>query len=84
MAAPGWWPALDELWRRESGWRHDAVNRRSGACGIPQFLPCAGPNGRPRHLKRPELQILDGLAYIDRRYGSARAALAHFHRRGWY
>lgn len=78
------WPALYALWTAESRWNPDAVNRSSGACGIPQFLPCKGPNGKPRHKKRPAFQIADGLAHIERRYGSPSRAWAHFKRKGWY
>src|SRR5690606_34927340 len=39
----GWsgdeWLCLDNLWSRESGWRHTAENKSSGAYGIPQALP---------------------------------------------
>ena len=39
----GWgddqWFALEQLWTRESGWNHLAVNPSSGATGIPQSLP---------------------------------------------
>ena len=31
---------LDRLWFAESNWNHRAVNKRSGACGIPQSYPC--------------------------------------------
>lgn len=82
-AERGWtgseWAALYALWMRESGWNPAAVNRSSGACGIPQFHPCNG-----RHRKRAEFQIRDGLAYIARRYDAPSRAWQHFRARGWY
>ena len=32
---------LINLWNRESGWNANAYNKSSGACGIPQALPCS-------------------------------------------
>lgn len=84
MAAErGWtghnWEALDALWNRESGWNPNARNRSSGACGIPQALPCS---------KIPDRsvagQIRWGLDYIQGRYGSPAAAWGHSQRVGWY
>lgn len=82
-AARGWtganWNALYVIWMRESGWNPRAVNRSSGACGIPQALPCS---------KIPDKsmagQIKWGLDYIARRYGSPSAALQHWQQHHWY
>lgn len=77
---------LEELWRRESGWRWNAVNRSgSGAYGIPQALPgskmrSAGSDWRTN----PITQTRWGLGYVSGRYGSACAAWAHFKAQGWY
>lgn len=84
MAAErGWvgkqWEALDILWgKRESGWNPKARNK-SGACGIPQALPCS-------KIKDKSItgQITWGLDYIADRYGSPARALAHSYARGWY
>lgn len=80
-AARGWtgseWSALYALWSHESGWDPYAKNPSSGACGIPQFLPC-------RDWGDPQAQILDGLAYISGRYGTPGAALSHWSSYGWY
>lgn len=84
MAAQrGWtganWNALYVLWMRESGWNPRALNRRSGACGIPQALPCS---------KIPDKsvagQIKWGLDYIQRRYGSPLGAMQHWQQKHWY
>ncbi len=79
------WPCLRELWRRESNWRWNADNPTSSAYGIPQALPgskmrAAGADWRTN----PRTQIRWGLRYIDARYGTACAALAHHDRKGWY
>lgn len=87
---PEQWICLDELWQRESSWQtrrnpHLAVNRSSGAYGIPQALPAekmesAGSDWR----YNPITQIKWGLNYIKQRYGSACKALEHHDRKGWY
>lgn len=84
MAAQrGWtganWEALYVLWMRESGWNPRALNRSSGACGIPQALPCS---------KIPDQSIVGqikwGLDYIQRRYGSPSGAMQHWQQKHWY
>jgi hypothetical protein len=79
------WPALDNLWRRESGWNHLAENPSSGAYGIPQSLPAnkmsvVGDDWRTN----PETQIRWGLAYIRARYGTPDRAWQHFLEKNWY
>lgn len=76
---------LVKLWNRESNWRVNAFNASSGAYGIPQALPgkkmaVAGPDW----MTNPETQINWGLGYIEGRYGSPCAALAHSDRLNWY
>jgi hypothetical protein len=82
----GWtgseWTALQELWTRESGWDHNAVNPDSGAYGIPQILPSA--HGYPVPTDDPAAQIAWGLQYIMERYGSPSAALAFHDANNWY
>jgi len=62
----GWrgreWECLKSLWTNESRFDHFAQNPASSAFGIAQLL---GERSR-----EPALQILRGLRYIDRRYGS--------------
>lgn len=71
------WPALFQLWSNESGWRDTAINYRSGACGIPQFI-----NGciLGDHVS----QIDRGLVYIAQRYGNPTNALAFWNAHHWY
>lgn len=85
----GWsedqFPALEELWTRESGWDYKAENSSSGAYGIPQALPAskmatAGSDWRTN----PTTQIKWGLGYIKGRYGSPNAAWRFWQSRHWY
>lgn len=76
---------LVKLWNRESSWNLNAVNKRSGACGIPQSLPCskmksAGADYRTNY----KTQIRWGLNYIKARYGSPANAWGHSQQKGWY
>lgn len=78
-------PPLDALWTHESGWNHLARNASSGACGIPQALPCnkmasAGSD----YETNPATQIRWGLGYIKDRYGDPASAYAFFQANGWY
>ncbi|GLW11839.1 hypothetical protein Misp01_69670 [Microtetraspora sp. NBRC 13810] len=76
---------LDSLWTRESNWNHKAVNRSSGAYGIPQALPAtkmAGAGGDWRW--NPTTQIRWGLTYIKSRYGTPCGAWGHFQAHNWY
>ena len=77
--------ALVMLWNRESSWNPNAINKKSGACGIPQSLPCskmksAGADYRTNY----KTQIRWGLNYIKARYGSPANAWGHSQRKGWY
>ena len=73
------WPALQALWTRESNWNPNARNRSSGACGIPQALPCS---------KIPDMstegQIRWGLSYIQQRYGNPTNAYSFWRSHNWY
>lgn len=75
----GWtgaeWNALVELWHKESGWNPSAVNKSSGACGLPQALPCS----KIPEPKSVVSQIDWGLKYIASRYGSPSKALNFWH-----
>lgn len=76
---------LHALWAKESGWNHFALNRSSGAYGIPQSLPgekmaSAGADW----ATNPATQIKWGLGYIEARYGTPCAAWGHSQRKNWY
>jgi hypothetical protein len=79
------WPALNSLWTKESGWNTHALNKSSGAYGIPQSLPAskmasAGSDWR----NNPATQIKWGLGYIASVYGSPSKAWSHSIRTNWY
>jgi hypothetical protein len=73
------WRALKVLWSEESGWQWWARNP-SGACNIPQALPCS----KIRDPNSPISGIRWGVGYVDERYGTPVAAYAHFLAYGWY
>lgn len=87
----GWggpdWAALHNLWMGESGWNPGALNKSSGAYGIPQALPAskmasAGADWRTNY----ETQIKWGLGYIKSVYGSPSNAYSRWLNRSphWY
>ena len=85
----GWeyeqYSCLVKLWERESNWRWNALNKSSGAYGIPQSWPAnkmasAGADWQTN----PETQIRWGIRYINGRYKSPCAALAHSDEHNWY
>jgi hypothetical protein len=89
VTAKGWeydqFSCLVKLWERESNWRWNALNKSSGAYGIPQSLPgtkmaSAGADWRTN----PETQIKWGIGYISGRYGNPCGALAHSNEHNWY
>lgn len=75
--------ALVKLWAKESNWNPNAKNKKSGACNIPQAMPCSkiakkyGDNSWQSGIKW-------GLEYIKSRYGSPSKAWQHFQNKGWY
>ncbi|GLW97642.1 lytic transglycosylase domain-containing protein [Microtetraspora sp. NBRC 16547] len=88
-AARGWgdseWGCLERLWDRESHWNERAMNRYSGAYGIPQSLPgskmaSAGADWQTNAAT----QITWGLGYIAGRYKTPCGAWGHSQATGWY
>ncbi|GAA3910937.1 phospholipase [Microbacterium invictum] len=76
---------LERLWTRESGWDYQAYNASSGATGIPQSLPgskmaTAGADWQTS----ARTQIVWGLDYISRAYGTPCAAWGHSQATNWY
>ena len=86
MLAHGWaggqWPSLNALWTGESNWDANAVNKSSGAAGIPQALG----HGHVFNLGDPRAQIAWGLDYIAGRYGTPSRAYSAWQARSphWY
>ena len=84
-AGEGEFQCLVDLWTRESRWNHRALNKSSGAYGIPQSLPgkkmaSAGADWETN----PETQIDWGLGYIEQRYKTPCRAWKHSEDNGWY
>lgn len=89
LAEYGWgddqWEALEQLWTKESGWNHLAVNPYSGATGIPQALPGDKMASHGADWKtNPKTQIHWGCWYIELRYQDPKGAWAHFLAENWY
>lgn len=76
----GWKPnqmtCLDQLWTKESNWRHKADNPNSTAYGIAQILG--------EDEKHPADQIANGLRYIEHRYGTPCEAWKFWRSHYWY
>ena len=74
-----WW-ALDKLIVKESSWNPWDVNSSSGACGLPQALPCSKiPNWRS--IKS---QLVWMMKYIKGRYKNPTNALYFHYSHNWY
>ena len=67
---------LDLLWTHESHWNYKAHNKSSTASGIPQILGMKETD--------PAKQIVIGIKYIQGRYVTPCAALAHWLKVGSY
>ena len=85
----GWseqdYQALVLLWYRESSWNPNARNKKSGACGIPQSLPCRKMASEGSdYLTNYRTQVRWGLKYIANRYGNPSNAWKHSQKTGWY
>lgn len=68
--------ASRQLIINESGCRPDAVNPSSGACGIPQALPCSK---MPCTLQDPVCQLKWMNQYVKDRYSTWEGALSFWH-----
>jgi hypothetical protein len=89
LGSRGWgddqFSCLVSLWHKESGWNAQAMNRSSGAYGIPQALPgskmaSAGADWQTNAAT----QISWGFGYIAGRYGTPCSAWSHSQSVGWY
>lgn len=84
----GWseqdYQALVSLWYRESSWNPNAVNKKSGACGLGQAYPCSKATKGTDYRSNWRTQVRWGLNYIKNRYGTPRDAWKHSQETGWY
>lgn len=89
IASRGWgedqYSCLVSLWQKESGWNVAAMNKSSGAYGIPQSLPGSKMSSAGSDwATNAGTQIEWGLGYITDRYGSPCGAWAKSQNSGWY
>ena len=73
-------PYVEFLVQKESGWNPNARNKSSGACGLPQALPCSklGPN-----WNNPVVALSWMNGYVGR-YGGWAGAYAFWQAHHWY
>ncbi len=76
--------AMNTLMGKESGLNPYAVNKSSGACGIPQAYPCSKLLNVIGSLDNVDGQIQWLLNYVASRYGTPSQALAFHRANGWY
>lgn len=75
---------VKKLWHKESRWNPASVSPTHDY-GIPQrHMKTHSQEAIAEFMENPYSQILWGLGYIDRRYGSACKAWDHSKRKGWY
>ena len=76
---PGHFTAFAAIVQHESGWNPKAINRRSGACGLPQALPCSKIKDQT-----PVGQLNWMISYIKNRYGTPNDAWRIWKVQRWY
>lgn len=75
------WESWNLLIEKESGWNPYAINQSSGACGIPQSLPCSKMDCERWDY---ECQLEWMANYIEDRYETPMKALAFHFEKNWY
>jgi hypothetical protein len=85
----GWgeegWQYIVKIVNHESGWSGNAVNPSSGACGIPQALPCRKMKSAGKDYKTNyKTQVKWLMNYIAGRYGYPAKAWAFWLKHHWY
>ena len=76
---------IHNLLASESGFRPDAVNPSSGACGMFQAMPCEKMQcSLDYSLEAIECQVRWGNDYIERRYGDPTRAWRFWEANQWY
>lgn len=75
----------DSLIWRESSWRVDAINKISGAYGLPQSLPASKLAEAGEDWKtNPETQLKWMEVYVQKKYGDFCTALRFHDKMNWY
>ncbi len=75
------WGYVDYIVRKESSWNPNATNKKSGACGLVQALPCSKVPGNG-YNPVDNLRWADG--YAKGRYGSWANAYGFWTRNHWW
>ncbi len=71
--------------KHESGFNHTVYNRGgSGACGLPQSLPCSKLLNKCGTLENIDCQIEWILDYTDNRYGTPNEAWVFWQDNRWW
>lgn len=78
----GHWEAFYNIVAHESGWNPNNVNKKSGACGLFQFVPCS--KGGSAYKTDYKVQVQKGMQYIEYRYGTPNKAWAFWQKHHWY
>lgn len=72
----GHWNSFYQLVSHESGWNANNVNKKSGACGLFQFVPCS--KGGRAYRTDYKVQIEKGILYIAYKYKTPNDAWKHW------
>lgn len=75
------WSYVDYIVQRESSWNPNATNKRSGACGLVQALPCSKVPGNGYN---PVDNLRWANGYAKSRYGSWANAYDFWTRKHWW
>lgn len=78
------WPAMHYILDHESGSNPYSVNKTSGACGIPQALPCSKLLKVIGSLDNIEGQLDWMINYVAARYGTPSKAMSFHLAHNWY
>jgi hypothetical protein len=78
------WPAMELLIKKESGFNPYAMNPSSGACGLPQSLPCSKLLNKCGSLDNHSCQVQWMVDYVSNRYGTPQGAIAFHAKNNWY
>ena len=76
------WNAFYQIVSHESGWNANSVNKKTGACGLFQFVPCS--KGGKAYKTDYKVQVNKGIAYISARYGNPNNAWKFWQKHHWY
>lgn len=76
------WNAFYQIVSHESGWNPNLINKKSGACGLFQFVPCS--KGGSKYKTDYKVQVQKGINYISARYGTPNKAWAFWQKHHWY